>query len=531
MAEAQAQPHAQERPEPRTEDWIAFAAITAATFLSYLDMQIVSSSLAQIQSSLGATRSEVSWVQTSYIIAEVIVVPLAGFLGRGLGLRVMFCLAVLLFAAASSLCAMAWDLNSLIAFRVFQGVAGGVIMPLGMSAVFLMFPPRHQAFATTVTTLAGTLAPTIGPTLGGWISEALSWRWLFWMNVAPALVIATIGWSTIVHERVNRALLARTDFIGLVGLAAMLGAGQYVLEEGAEDGWTSGKILGFMALAAVGAIVFFRRVLTRPDPIVDLSPMRNQRFALATGLCTLLGAAIYVPNFLQPLFLAQVRQYSPMQVGNTMFAQGLTMMVVAPLLTRLARDVPDPRAIASASFAVIALSSWMLTQLTPQSAFIDFLVPQILRSVGMIVCMVTIVRPAYATLPVNQIHAASGLFTVVRLLGGAFGIAIASSMQNHLFSLHRQELYAAANPGQPKVQAMLQGLSAYMGEAGWRGDPDQAALAAYSGMLDREALVMAYNDQFLFLTVALLIGAVGVWLMGAPPKRAAPAAAAQPVAG
>jgi DHA2 family multidrug resistance protein len=519
-------PQRPDPPEPTPAIWLCFSAMIFGNFMSLLDVQIVASAIGDIQAGVGASRDEISWVQTAYLIAEVIAIPLSGFLGRALGMRVLFSCAAMGFAAMSVACALSWDLNSLIVFRAMQGFIGGALVPTTMTMAFLSFPQRHQATSSTMIGLVSTLGPTLGPTLGGWIAETYDWRWLFWVNVIPGVTIALIVWNNLKMPGPNWKMLKGIDFFGLIGLAAMLGAAQYVLEQGPKDGWTDSKIIAFALVSLSGAIVFFVRALARTTPIVDLRPFANPSFTIATMLGFILGAALFGPVFLQPLFLSTVRGYNPLQIGHSMFAQGLTMMAMAPFTARLSQRVSDPRPIAAAAFGLIAVSCWLQSQLTAESGLEQFWFPQILRGMGMMVAFVTVMRPAFATLSAELVQSATGLYNLVRNLGGAFGIALLLTVQAHSYALHKQELYAAADPARPQAATMLAGISQTLAQAGWRGDGDTAALGQYVFYLDREALVMTFNDQFQFLMAALIAAMFGVFLMRRPqPIAPAPALA------
>ena len=512
-------------PEPTLIIWICFAAMAVGNFMSLLDVQIVASAIGDIQAGIGASRDEVSWVQTSYLIAEVIAIPLSGFLGRALGVRLLFSTAAIGFSLMSMACAMAWDLPSLIVFRALQGFIGGALIPTTMSMSFLVFPQRHQPMSSKIIGLVSTLGPTLGPSLGGWIAETFDWRWLFWVNVVPGITIATIVWRNLKMPGPNWEMLKAIDLYGLAALAVTLGAAQYTLQQAPKDGWTDPGILAFAAISLISLVVFLFRALRRPIPIVDLRPFANPSFLVATMLGFVLGAALFGPVYLQPVFLAQVRGFNPLQIGHTLFAQGITMMVMAPFTARIAQKISDPRPFAAGAFGLIALSCWMQGQLTAESGLDQFVIPQILRGMGMMTAFVTVMRPAFATLSAELVQSATGLFNLVRNMGGAFGIALLLTVQSHFLALHRQELYAAANPAQQKVQDMLQGMSANMANQGWRGDPDMAALGNYSFYLDREALVMTFNNEFQTLVIALVVAMFGVFLMRKPAMIAAPAPA------
>ena len=513
-----------EPPEPTLGLWLAFLAMVFGNFMAILDIQIVASSITQIQAGVSASRDEITWVQTSYLIAEVIAIPLSGFLIRALGTRLLFTTAACGFAIMSMLCALSWDMNSLILFRTLQGFIGGALIPTTMSTLYLMFPSHRQAVAGTMVGLVSTMAPSIGPTLGGWLSEFAGWRWLFWVNVIPGFVIAVMVWRLLPSPKPNWSMIRNLDVWGLVGLAAMLGCAQFVLEEGPGHDWFSEPSVMIGAIAAVaGAALFFTRSLTHRNPIVDLRVFQFGNFAVGCGLALLVGVGLYTPIFLQPLFLGQVRGYNALEIGHTMFAQGAAMFVMAPLMSRLGQTIDDPRPLAAFGFSLIALSCYMQSHLTAESAFWDFTLPQMIRGVGMMICFMSIMRPTLASLPQALVPSGTGVFNLMRNLGGAFGLAILTTLQQHALALHRQELYAAADT--PAARAAIEANAARLAAEGV-AQPETVALAMHVQLLDREALVMTFNDQFLTLAIALALAGAATMLM----KKPAPVApAAQPV--
>ncbi|MBU6371739.1 MAG: DHA2 family efflux MFS transporter permease subunit [Alphaproteobacteria bacterium] len=511
-----------EPPEPTLGQWIAFTAMIFGNFMAILDIQIVASSITQIQAGVSASRDEITWVQTSYLIAEVIAIPLSGFLIRALGTRLLFTVAASAFAVLSMACALSWDMNSLIVFRTLQGFVGGALIPTTMSTLYLTFPSHRQAVAGTMVGLVSTMAPSIGPTLGGWISEAAGWRWLFWVNVVPGIIIAVLVWRLQKGPKPNWAMIRNLDVWGLLGLAAMLGCTQFVLEEGPGHDWFAETGVAIAAAAALlGTIIFFYRSLTHPNPVVDLRVFRYGSFGIGCALAILVGVGLYTPTFLQPLFLGQVRGYNALEIGHNMFAQGLTMFIMAPIMSRLAQYAEDPRPLAAFGFICIAISCFMQSHLTAESAFWDFFFPQAIRGVGLMTTFMAVMRPTLASLPPELVPSGTGVFNLMRNLGGAFGLATLITLQQHALAGHRQELYAAANT--PTVRAMLEGSAARLAAEGVQ-DPETVALANYLHLLDREALVMTFNDQFLTVALALCVAAGLVLLMRKPkPGQAAPA--------
>jgi MFS transporter, DHA2 family, multidrug resistance protein len=507
--------------------WIGFFAMVVGNFMAILDIQIVASALGAIQAGVSASRDEISWVQTAYLIAEVIGIPLSGFLGRALGTRLLFCMSSLFFTAASLLCAFSWDIGSLIFFRALQGFSGAAMIPTTMATLFLVFPRRLHAMAGAIVGTLSTLGPTLGPTVGGYVAEFLGWRALFWINLLPGLLIAAVIWRTMKGvSTAEPALLKRIDFPGLIGLALFLGAAEYVLEEGPANEWfASSEIWLWSLVSAGGALLFFWRAFAAAIPIVDLKPFRTPTFAIGVALAFVLGLSIFSTIFLTPLFLGAVRGYSALQIGHTMFVQGAVMLVAGPLVGGLGRQLEDPRWFGAIGFLFVAAGCLTQANLTAQSAFWELALPQALRGLGLIMTFTAVMQPTLRALPPAQVHSGAALFNTMRNLGGAFGIAALATVQTHAFALHRQELYSAADPANPHVQSMIGQMQAHLAQTG-ASDPERQALMHYAAMLDREALVMTFNDQFLFLGVVVAASALAMYFM----KPAGPAASAPQLA-
>ena len=507
--------------------WIGFIAMIVGQFMAVLDIQIVASAIGSIQAGVSASRDEISWVQTAYLIAEVIGIPLSGFLGRALGTRLLFCLSSLTFTAASVLCAFSWDITSLIVFRALQGFCGAAMIPTVMATLYLAFPTRLQPMCGALVGMMVTLAPSLGPTIGGYVAEVLGWRALFWINLVPGLLITAIIWNTMSSlDRPEFGLLKKIDVIGLIGLAVFLGAAEYTLEEGPANEWlASGEVTAWALISAAGGALFFWRAFSVPTPIVDLRPFRTPIFAIGAAIGFILGLGLFASVFLTPLFLGAVRGYSALQIGQTMFVQGAVMFMSAPLIGRWAPTMSDTRALGFIGFLLVAASCWVQAHLTAQAAFWELVLPQTLRGVGLIMTFTAVMQPALQSLPPHLVHAGAGLFNTMRNVGGAFGIAGLATIQAHAFALHRQELYAAADPANPHVAGMIAAARAHLEQSG-APDPERQALMHYAAILDREALTMTFNDQFLFLAVVIGLSAFAMLFLrprartGAQPAQA-----------
>lgn len=506
---------------PPLHIWIGFVAMVVGQFMAILDIQIVASAIGSIQAGVSASRDEISWVQTAYLIAEVIGIPLSGFLGRALGTRLLFCISSLSFSAASLLCAFAWDIHSLIIFRALQGFCGSAMIPTVMATLYLVFPQRLQPMTGAIMGMVITLAPSLGPTIGGYVAEMLGWRALFWINLAPGLLITLVIWNTMASlDKPNFSLLKKIDVIGLIGLAMFLGAAEYTLEEGPANEWfASSEVVMWALVSGAGAVLFFHRAFKVETPVVDLKPFGTPTFAVGALLGFILGFGLFSSVFLTPLFLGSVRGYSALQIGHTMFVQGAVMFVTAPLIGRLGRTLPDTRPLGALGFLMVAASCWMQARLTAEAGFWELAWPQVLRGLGLMMTFNAVMQPALQSLPPNLVHAGAALFNTVRNLGGAFGIAALATVQSHSFALHRQELYAAADPSNPHIAGMIEGARAYLEQAG-AIDPERQALMHYAALLDREALVMTFNDQFLLMAVVIGLSAFAMLLLKPRPRLA-----------
>src|SRR5450756_1279176 len=325
---------------------IAFLIMVFGMFMSILDIQIVSASLTDIQAGLSASSSEVSWVQTSYLIAEVIAIPLSGFLSRAFGTRILFAISAAGFTIASFLCGFATTIEQMILWRAIQGFLGAGMIPTVFASAYTVFPRSKFYIVGPIIGLVATLAPTIGPTVGGYITDMMSWRWLFFINVVPGIGI-TVGVLALVDfDQPNYALLDRFDWWGLIFMAGFLGSREYVLEEGPQYEWLQDTSVAACAtVCAVSAIAFFYRVLTAKEPIVDIRAFADRNFGIGCLLSFCVGIGLYGLTYIYPRYLAEVRGYSAMMIGETMFVSGITMFLCAARWAADAagRHAPDHR--------------------------------------------------------------------------------------------------------------------------------------------------------------------------------------------
>ena len=485
----------------------AFIFMVFGMFMAILDIQIVSASLSQIQAGLSASSDEITWVQTSYLVAEVIMIPLSGFLSRMVSTRVIFTISAGGFTLMSFMCAHANSIEEMILWRALQGFIGGGMIPTVFASAFTIFPRDKQPFIAPIIGLVATLAPTIGPTVGGYLTDWFSWHWLFLVNLGPGIIVTAAAWLLIDFDEPDYSLLTHFDYIGLITMAGFLGAMEYALEEGPSKDWFESQPVAIaIVISAVSGIVFFWRMATARQPIVDLSAFRDRNFWTGTMFAFVLGIGLYGLTYIYPVYLAVVRGYSSLMIGKTMFVTGLCMFFTAPLAGRLMTRV-DPRLMIAAGFILFAIGTFQASYVTVDWDFWELLWPQVFRGVGLMLSMVPINNLALGTMPPQKIKNASGLFNLMRNLGGAVGLALINTLLDKRMDLHLERLRESVTWGRQVAMDTLASMTAALAARG--SDAELAATRQLALIVRRQAEVMALSDVFLTLTVVFL-GCVGL---------------------
>jgi MFS transporter, DHA2 family, multidrug resistance protein len=491
--------------EPTLRDWIGVLAMGTGLFMAIMDVQIVTSSLTQIQGGLSASTDEIAWVQTAYLIADVVMVPMSGILSRLLSTRILFVVAALGFTGTSVLCATATNLGQMILYRAMQGFCGGAITPTVWPVVYTKFRGRHLATVIAIISVILSLSSTLGPTLGGFLTDTLSWHWLFLVNIVPGLAVAAIVWATIDINKPDLSLLRHFDLLGMLLMATFLGCLQYAVEEGPGSDWLDDNTIRVaIVVSLVGGGLFFWRVLTYRQPIVDLRTFLNRNFAFGSFFTFVVGVGMYGTTYLVPLFLAQVRGYNALQIGLTIIVTGLVTMVMSPLSTRIARLL-DLRVMLAIGFALFAFSMYLTATLTNQTGFWELFVPQVVRGLGLICCYLPANMIAMGTLPQDKMTNAAGLYNLTRDLGGAIGLATIVTLMNERLHFHWNRLIENINPARAEVQRFLE-LQANRFDPLIPGDPSHAAMTMLAKLVQREALVLTYNDLLLLIGLLFVFG-------------------------
>jgi DHA2 family multidrug resistance protein len=510
-------------------DWvhlfIGFGAMALGQFMAMLDIQIVASSLPQIQAGISASADEVSWVQTAYLIPEVVMIPLSGYLSRLVGTQKVFMVSCAGFVVMSVLTGLSSNIDEMIVTRALQGFIGGAMIPTVFAIAFTAFPPERRMMAGTVMGLIVSLAPMIGPTLGGHLTDLLNWRWLFFINVVPGIAVLFLVGRFGDFDRGDPSLAKGFDWFGLVSMAVFLVSMQYVLEEGASKSWfEDDRILWLTVTAVVAGGAFVWRQLVYRQPIVQLRAFADRNFSVGIMINFANGATLFGGTFLMPLFLGRIEGFTPAQVGTTMLVSGLVSFMIAPVASRIVRRF-DQRISMVLGLSIAAFGVWSGHAITKNWGFWEFAWLQALRSFGVMIAMIGGQLTAMSTLRPELAKSASGILNLARNTGGAVGLALLSTQLTQQTAVHMGELTATISLSSAKAQTMLAGLSDRMAAMGV-ADPDGAARKAFAGMLSQNAQVLAFGDGFALLTatclaaaaVALLAKPGPVVMTAAPPE-------------
>ncbi|HEY4942028.1 MAG TPA: DHA2 family efflux MFS transporter permease subunit [Rhizomicrobium sp.] len=494
---------------------LIFGIMAFGQFMALLDTQIVASSLNSIQAGLSAGPDEIAWVQTSYLMAEIVMIPLAAYLSIALSTRWLFTASAVLFVISSLMCGMAWSIQSMTIFRAIQGFVGGAMVPTVFATGFTLFTGTRRAMVPAILGVVSTLAPTLGPTIGGWITDSLSWHWLFFINIVPGAFIAIALPLLGKVDEPNLPMLKRIDWLHVVSLAVFLGALQYVLEEGPRHQWFEDQTVMTVAwISFVGALVFFERSFYALMPVLKLSPFRRPTFSIACLLSIVIGIGLYGATYLTPIFLGRVRGYNSLEIGTTVFITGIFMSFGAPLAARLT-TILDQRIVIACGFSLFALACWLFSGITPEWGFWEMFLPQAIRGFAILLCIVPSVGMALNGVPPEELKYASGLFNLMRNLGGAIGIAIATTLLQDYGRIHGQAFGEALAHGN---QSMMGGM---VGRLAAHGADAAHARLVMSGeitqFVTRQALSQAFQDVF-YLLAALFVLALVIVPFAKVPK-------------
>ena len=408
-------------------EWMAVLGAALGAFMAILDIQITNASLREIQGSLGLDMSEGGWISTAYLIAEIIVIPLTGFLSEVFGMRRYIIVNCGLFIVASLLCGLSWNLHSMIVFRVFQGLVGGTLIPMAFQVMLLFMPKDKKPLGMAIFGFTATMAPTLGPSLGGWLTDNYGWRLNFFINVLPGLLmIAAIRYG-IPTEPMNLKKLKKMDLLGTLTLILGLGSLTYILEDGAKVQWFDDPTIQIMTLVSVSALsIFLAAQILKKEPLLKLKLLLNHNFAIAAFITMIAGAALYGGIYALSLYLGQLQNYSATDVGSVMMWVGIPQLFVMPLLPFLMRRV-DLRVLAGIGMLLFAASNFLNAHLDMDYGGDQFKFSLLIRALGQPLFMIPLSTIGMALISHEDTGDASSIFNMLRNLGGSIGIAIAGT--------------------------------------------------------------------------------------------------------
>jgi DHA2 family multidrug resistance protein len=494
---AAALPHADHIERADTAAWLAVAAGTLGALMATLDISIVNSSLPTIQGEIGASGTEGTWIATAYLVAEIIIIPLAGWLERMLGLRTLLLTAAILFTLFSMLCGFSSTLPMMIIGRVGQGFTGGAMIPTAQTIIATRLPRHQQPIGTAMFGATAVLGPVIGPVIGGWLTENISWHYAFFLNLpvcAALIVLLLVG---LPYNKPKLAVLREADWFGIAGLAFGLGGLTVVLEEGEREQWFSSPTICWLAvMSAVGfGLLFVGQAIAR-RPVIRLKLLLDRQFGSVVVMVTVVGMVIYGTSYTIPQFLATVAGYNSFQAGVIVLLSGLpTLFFIA--ITPLMMRVFDLRVAVALGMGLLAISAYMETDLTALSTGGAFVDSQLLRGTGTIFAMLFLNQAAIQSVPREQASDAAGLYNAARNLGGSLALAGIAVIQDRRLWLHSRRIEETLSANSVDVQAYMASQTQMLGS-------QSAALRALNGTIQTQALTMTYIDLFWILTVGIL---------------------------
>lgn len=490
--------------------WVAVVAATLGAFMAVLNIQIVNASLADIQGAIGAGIDDGGWISTAYLVAEIVVIPLTGWLAQVFSVRRYLLVNAVLFLVFSAACALAQNLEQMIALRAIQGFTGGVLIPLAFTIIITMLPKARQPIGLALFALSATFAPAIGPTIGGYLTENWGWKYIFYVNLAPGVLMIVMLWFSLDRAPTRLELLAQGDWPGIATMAIGLAALQTVLEEGNKDDWFGSPFITRLAVvAAVSLALFLWIELTVERPLLNLRLLLRRNFGFGILANFLLGVALYGSVYILPVYLSRIEGYNSEQIGMVLAWTGLPQLLLIPLVPRLMKRI-DIRLVIGIGFALFAASNFMNIHMDANHAADQLLWPNVVRAIGQALVFTPLSAVAAAGIETPNAGSASALFNMMRNLGGAVGIALLQTFLTKREQFHSNVLTQMVSPFAEATRQRIAELTAHFLAHGV-ADRDLAthkAIVAIALKVRQQANIMAFSDTFFLLGVALLVALV-----------------------
>jgi MFS transporter, DHA2 family, multidrug resistance protein len=516
-------PVAPATPAVSAKTWIAVIGATLGAFMAVLNIQIVNASLADIQGAIGAGIDDGGWISTSYLVAEIVVIPLSGWLAQVFSIRLYLLTNAVLFLLLSAACALAQDLPQMIVLRAVQGFTGGVLIPMAFTLIITLLPRAKQPVGLALFALSATFAPAIGPTIGGYLTENFGWQYIFYVNLVPGAIMVGMLWYALDAKPMKLSLLREGDWAGIITMAIGLSALQTVLEEGNKDDWFGSPfIVKLSVIAGVALATFLIIELTVKKPLLNLRLLVRRNFGFGMLANFLLGVALYGSVFILPQYLSRIQGYNSEQIGMVLAWTGLPQLVLIPLVPRLMQKF-DARIIIGIGFVLFAASNFMNIYMTNDYAADQLLWPNVVRAIGQALVMAPLSAVATAGIEAENAGSASGLFNMMRNLGGAVGIALLQTVLTKREQYHSNVLMQSVSVFEQATRTRLEQLTQYFVNHGVldRADAAHRAYVAIGHIVQKQAYILAFSDTFYLLGVALIVALAAVLFLKKPGQTSA----------
>jgi DHA2 family multidrug resistance protein len=488
-----------------------------ATILEVLDTSVANVALPHIAGNLSATRDEATWVLTSYLISNAIVLPMTGWLSVHLGRKrfLMFCVAA--FSLASAACGAAPTLELLILARVLQGAAGGALQPISQTILLESFPPAKRGVAMAIFGMGVVVAPIIGPTLGGWITDSYSWRWIFYINL-PIGILALFMCQAFIEDppylyAARQDSAGRIDYIGFGFMVLWLATLQILLDKGQQDDWFAAPwVRWFVVISAVSMVAFILWELRQKRPLVNLRVLKNRNFATGTALMTMVGVVLYSTITLLPLFVQNLMGYSALDSGLALSPRGIGAILAMVFVGRAIGKI-DSRILIGCGFAGLAYTSYQFGTITLQISIWNIAVPNVAMGFAMGLIFVPLTTVTMGGLPNEQMGNAAGIFNLMRNLGGSIGISAVTTLLTRGEQTHQSIISGHLNPYNPLFQQYFQRLQSFFALAGASGSSHRQTWQAMYNLVLQQATLLSYMDNFRLLAFVSLLCLPAVFLL------------------
>ena len=490
--------------KPRVNPWLIAATVALAAFMEVLDTSIANVALPHIAGSLGASTDQSTWVLTSYLVSNAIVLPLGGWASSLMGRRNFFVFCITVFTIASFLCGAAPSLPTLLVFRVIQGAGGGGMQPMAQAIMADSFEPHKRGQAFALYGLVAVLAPSIGPTLGGWITDNYTWRWIFFINI-PVGILAFILVTRLVEDppwiKADPSKLKNMDYMGLAFLTIAMGGMQIMLDKGEENDWFSSGFIRFFAVLFVGGIIgLVVWEWRQKNPLINLKLFRFKNFAICCFLMMLVGGVLNANTVLQPQFMQQLLGYNATTAGLALTAGGIALVIVMPM-AGFATGKISARTLAVAGFIMFIVTFRYAANVTNlQMSFAQASWLRVVQMLPLPFCFISITNAAYVGMPKEESNQVAGLINFVRNLGGSILIALTNAQVTSRSLWHQQHLQAAMQSGSDAFEQHRQALTGFLGGAFGGQNSGGMALASIYNQLNQQAQMQGYQDVYMELS-------------------------------